>query len=785
MKALVFIALQNMKKKKGDTFVFFFLIALAVVLLYTSISVFLGLDVVLDRTYERAHTADLFFMSSVDEESIAEILQAQDEVIEYEASESLYFIEIKQRKEGETEEKQIQMFLGKIDEERNIGKLVGIETKEVAYDALVLPYYMKASEGYDIGDTCYLTIGNEEYRFEVIGFSEDPLFATPLNVSVYGSYISSACMEDMIKDNPVAQAAKGVQHKVRLMEGESSFEFDNHISAILTQEIPGLSDSINLGLNWESMKDGVSIMSKITMGILLIFSLLLMTVVLIIIHFSIRNYVEMNLKNIGILQAAGYTSNQLNIAVLLEMGIIAFGAIAIGILVGVAGNGLVGFFEGIMIGLSWNQGFHVTATFITVIVIFSIVLLAALFSGRIYKKISVLEALRGGIHTHNFKKNYFSFEKTKLPIPLTLAMKNFFHEKMKNISIFCIVMILAFSTCVGFGLYGNFAKSNDSLLKLIGAEAGNLMLTGANLDEMGEQIEAWDEIDSVLYYINGTLQLESQNEETSVSCDFWKDPELVRNEMIIEGRLPKYENEIMLTRNIAKRLGVDVGDTIYVTGQKQRMDFLVCGIDQKINNMGLKAFMSYKGMERLNGIKTTSFLYIYTKEGIHFGDISEKILNEYPDVSVTDSEQAVGNIIQVVMVSMTAICMIFVLITIFVVVMVELLLVKSKVIRERRNLGLSKALGFTTGQLIIQTMFINIPVIILGAVCGCILSIYLMEPLVVGCLSFVGIAKYPFVVNVQWMSITVAGIVLVALIASFVSSIKIRKIEPVKMLVEE
>ena len=70
MKALFFIALQNMKKKKGDTVVFFFLIALATILFYTSISVFSGMDKVLDTAYDSAHSADFLFMSNVEEEQI-------------------------------------------------------------------------------------------------------------------------------------------------------------------------------------------------------------------------------------------------------------------------------------------------------------------------------------------------------------------------------------------------------------------------------------------------------------------------------------------------------------------------------------------------------------------------------------------------------------------------------------------------------------------------------------------------------------------------------------------
>ena len=82
-------------------------------------------------------------------------------------------------------------------------------------------------------------------------------------------------------------------------------------------------------------------------------------------------------------------------------------------------------------------------------------------------------------------------------------------------------------------------------------------------------------------------------------------------------------------------------------------------------------------------------------------------------------------------------------------------------------------------------MLMNLPVIIIGAVCGVMLSIYLMEPMVVLCLSFCGIEKCPITVNFVWMAVTVVGIIVVALVASFSSAFKIRRIEPVRMLATE
>jgi len=785
MKSLFFIAGQNLKKKRSDAIVFFVLITLATVLLYTSISVFTGMDKVIDRAYESARTADLLFMSNVDAEKIKEIMTSQEEVVEYEASDCLYLLDSEYRGEEEEETKQAQIFFGKIDEERAIGKITGIDSMEVEYNSVVLPYYMKAAEGFKVGDVCYFTIGDKEYKFTIAGFCEDPLFATPTNVSVYGAYISSACMADMIKENKTAEASKYVQHKVRLKEGENSFEFDQKLTTIFTQELPELANTTNIGVNWESMRGGVGMMSGISMGILLVFSLLLILVVLIIIRFSIRNHIEMNLKNVGILQAAGYTSRQLNFSVLIEMGIVAMTSVIAGIVLGVAGSSVIGGFEGVMLGLSWTQTWSLKSLCLTVVIIMGTVLSVAFLCGRIYKKISVLEALRGGIRTHNFKKNHFGFDKTKMPVSLALAGKNLMNEKAKNLSVFCIVMILAFSACMGFGLYENFAVRKDALLKMVGVESGDLIIAGGDMEAIGEELEGWEEIESVLYYSGISLKLESKEEETSVSCDVWKDPALARNEMVIDGRLPIYDNEIVVTNNIAKILDVEVGDTIYVTGQGERMNYIVCGIDQKINNMGLKALMSQEGAKRLNGSNQAFFLYLYTKDDVTYEHMSKKLLDNYPDMSMTDSEKSVVSIMNSVVMAMVAICVIFVVITIFVVAMVEVLLVKSKIIRERKNLGLNKALGFTTGQLVLQTMLMNLPMITFGAVCGTILSNYLMEPMVLICLSFCGIEKCPFTINFGWMVVTVVGIIVVAAAASLFSAVKIRNIEPVKMLTEE
>lgn len=787
MQGLFYITKNSMKKKKGDMLVLFFLITLGAMLLYTSISVFLGTGQVQDSAYERAHTADFLYMTSEGREKLPEIFSSQEEVAEYEDSPCFYFQNTEYRKEisGGEEKKQMPFILGKLEEKRKIGKVTESENRKFESDSIFLPYYMKVSEGYSLHDKFYLTIGEEEYAFEVEGFVENALFGTPLNVGVYEAFISEEFFEKLARENEAAKAAEATQYKVRLKEGEDSFEFDKKISVILTREVPELMGSHDLGVNWSTMKDGAAIMSRVSMSIILVFSLLLVTVVLIIIRFSIHNSMEMNRKNIGILMAAGYTTRQLNLTAVMEMGILTFFGVIFGIGLGILGGGVIGHFQGMMIGLKWDQGFSIRGAAASAVILFAIVILVSYCSGRAYKKISVLHALRGGIEVHNFKKNYFSFDRTKLPIDLALAGKNILGEKKKNLSIFGIVVLLAFASCTGFGLYENFGKNSDLLFKMVGNDFGDMMLVGGDLDQAGEEMEKWQEVESVLYESNISIHMESRSQETGCTCSVWREPKDLKNEMLVSGRLPRYENEIVLSTRIAEILDVAEGDSIYVTGQGERMSYVISGIDQKINNMGLRAMLTEQGAERLNGECKISALAVYAREGTEVDGMISRAQREFPEMEVSDSELQAQGVLNGVVLIMTVICLIFVFITVFVVAMVEILLVKSRVTRERKHFGLDKAIGFTTGQLVRQTMMMNLPVIFAGALTGAVASIYLMEPMTVTGLSFCGMKTCPLAVNPFWLAVTVLGILVIAAAAAFLASVKIKRIAPVSMLAEE
>lgn len=789
MYSLLFIAVNNIKKKKSNSFILLFLVTLAVLLLYVSISILTNTGKVMDKTYDKSHCADYFCMIQEGTEEMTELIISQPEVEEYEIEKLLYVMNAWYHKESE-ENNNYQFILESMDTEKTICRLADIVDGNLAdsqkqENSILLPYYLKADGSFKTGDSIFLTLGEIEYEFVVSGFVEDPLFATPLNVSMYKCYITEQCMQDILNREPMLEKYFNYAYKIRLKEGESSQAFEEKMSEMMSVVIPDFENQINLEFTYDIMREGNMMLSNIAMGIILVFSILLIFVGLIIIRFSMRNFVEENMKNIGILQASGYTGKQLRRSSVLEiMGITIMGII-LGLFLGGICSVPIGNLESSMIGLRWNQTFDWQTAILSGLLVLILVMAAAVSVSRMYGRIMVLEALRGGIHTHNFRKNYLSLDTCRLPESALLGCKCIIGEKVKSISILCIVILLSFASCVGFAIYQSFSKDRTNLLKITGIELGTAIVTGENLEEVGEEVMSWEEIDFIQYKAGSTVKIINGENEITLNCDIWENPDLLEHESLVKGRLPRNDNEITLTVKASKKLGVSAGDVVYVESKGERKDYIVSGIDQKINNLGIKAMMNVKGAERLNIWNQGSMLlYIYTKAGVSYKDLVN-LMKGFAGISILDSQKQAETALSSVQMGMKMICIVFVMITLIVVTMVVMLLIKSRVIKERKNYGIYKAIGFTTKQLIVQTMMSNLPIIILGAVIGSLISIYLTKPLAVLCLSAFGIQKVEMIIDPFYLILTILGIGITATLVSLICSIKIRKIEPVKMLVEE
>lgn len=780
---MLFIARNNLAKKKSDVVTLILLILLSTLLLYISISVLKRTPQVIDTVCGDVNTADVFYASACPETGkITSVLNDMENVKQIEYSEGVE-LTAKYHMEG-SEEKETVFLLEPIETVGEICKIPDIGDQK-KYQTILLPYYMKMGDKIDEGDRLYLSLGDAEYEFEVGGFVEDPLFATPLNISVFRCYITEEYYKDILEAQQKVREMTTYIYKIKIDGRTSSQDFNGEMASRLSQEVPELADYMNISINIETMKVGVSFLSNIGMGIMLVFSVLLICIALIIAWCSIKNFIDGNLKNLGILMTSGYTKKQLLGSTCMEMLLISVTGSCFGLIIGVLLNQTVGTLVSSLIGLKWNQPLDVSTAALVFVLMNLVVLLVTVLSGRVYGRIEILEALRGGIKTHNFRGNPLPLVKCPLPQPLALGIKSILGEKRKNAAIMGVVTLLGFASSIGFALFQNFAAEDQALTEMMGVELGTVLLSGQGVEEAGKKIETWDEVRKVLYYDNRSVELTAGEKQIVLTCDFWKEPEQNEYSVLIEGRLPKYDNEISVTAIVADQLGVAVGDIIYAKGDQEKKDYIISGITQQMEMLGLKATMTMEGAARVNGSSVVNQIRVYTKDDCAYEQIEKKIKTEFPDLDITSLSENMEIVLASVKAAMAILCAVFVVITVVIVTLTIILLVKTKITREWKQYGVYKALGFTTGELIVQIQMSSLPVFLTGSIIGAVLSVYLLNPLVQTCLSSAGIVQSDLTVHVQWLVLSVVIIMAVSAGVSFLCAYRVRKVEPVKMLTEE
>lgn len=779
MNSLFFIAKNNIKKHKGEVAITFALIFIAAILLFTSLSLILSGKSMINECDDKYHVADLMVKAgNMDEEQLRDIV---DSVEGAEMTEIIPLVQIGgdyYYRDMDADDAISSGFYIFDSSRPTYLNAFPEEFYDLNDDEITLPYYMSYTVA--AGDTLVLKISGKEYEFKVKGFTENLYFATSMNISGLNILVSHDIFED-ISRNTDPTCNKVVAY-CRVEDGVDLEGYDKAVQDVFPGEIPFTTVDRNI------MSVATTSISNIACSIVLIFTVMLIVMSIIIMHFSIKNFIELNIQNIGLLQATGYTAGELRLACITEQMIIGIIATGAAVVSGIFCSRPLSTLSGMLMGLSGFSGISIPALITTFAGVPAIVFLGALIATSSYKKLTVLEALRSGITSHNFKKNHFPLETSRLPLNLVIAGKNIFGSGKKSVFIVLIVAVLTFSTCLGFTLFQNWALDQSSLLKLVGFEASDIQVTAPDCDALAETLLADEHVVMINEWTTmSTMEVTYLDNSTTLGIDVYSDVGLLQNEYILEGHAPQNGNEIVLTTVEAEKLGASLGDIVNVKSIKDgsMVPYTVCGIDQKINNMGQRALMCEEGALRMNPDHEFEDLLIYLDDSSMAKDLKKEWEQEYPDYQFTLVDDLIGSTINTLTAAMEGICVIFILATCFVVILTQLLLTRAQVIRERTELGVSKALGYTSGELIGRTLMTNIPTIVIGIIIGILLHIGFASRTILIGLSAFGIRQNNFTTDPVWFMITAAIILVCAVLTAFFSGRGIAKLEPVRILKEE
>ncbi|MCR5847485.1 MAG: ABC transporter permease [Lachnospiraceae bacterium] len=783
-----------MKKQKGDMITFFIMTFLSAFMIFVCMNLLTGTFRVLDTNKEAINGADGLILKQVEPVSdfkLKELIQSNENFSGYEENKYLSG-SAKYRKKGSKTWADYWFNFGSYEEERRI-HTASIDMSGFSDNEIVLPVSLSSS--YKIGDTIEIKIDKNIYEFKVAGFNEDFIYASPMNMSTYLVYVSEKAYQQIEFENAnfitsgkiikLQMSAKAIRQKI---SGQDEMEllftdwntWHQNYRAIHPEYTEELSGNF---VPSDMMKVASMILPFIFIAIILVFAVIILVVALVVIDFSVKNFIMDNMRNTGIMEAGGYTVKEMMFILLVQLLSVSLGGSFLGALTGALLQKKIGFIMLYLLGLSWNQKPDWMVFAGVVGGICSIITLFTLCLGRQYQKTSVLDALRGGINTHNYKKNVFPFDKTNLPVLLTLSLKETFGKFSSQIGVIFIMAVLAFAGAMGFGIYENMGKDVDALLRISGLDLYDADFVGDV--NMLETVKGFECVDGIHYEIWIGLDYQKGKKTKNYSTRVISDTAQMKPEQMIEGRWPKYENEVALGTASANTLGAGVGDTITVKNGENEAQYLVSGIMQTFNNMGQMAYMTKEGYERIGNMPKEYTIAVNLKKGYQYADLEKEFKDVYPDTELTDQYASTGGLFSMLKISMASILMIVMIVTAFVVGLAEALLIRTRITKEWRNLGVNKALGFTSNQLIGQIMLSNIPSILIGIVIGLVAVTFLGDKLILLMFMIFGFRKVTFNLSLFSYICVVLVIVGVAMIVSWMNGKRIRDLEPVKMITEE
>ncbi|CAM3886726.1 ABC transporter permease [Lederbergia lenta] len=668
------------------------------------------------------------------------------------------------------------------DANRNIGPLKLIEKLNTSTtNDIFVPYSFKTNGGYDLGDDFIIHYQNKDYEYRIAGFLETTMMGTN-NIGVMKFMLPESSYQTLAAE--LDNQSKGLIMSAVMEDKTQSTKLENDFIQNAKQSQVEETTLNIWGLNFELVKNVNTLTINIVATILVAFAAIIVLVSLIVIKFRVSNNIEDGMANIGVLKSIGYTSRQILSSIILQYILIALCGSVVGIALSYALMPLIGGIISTLSGLIWIQSFDMIVNLISIFFVTICVVLVTLLSAFRVRKILPVAALRGGIQTHSFRKNRIPLEKAKGNLHFLLAMKSMLANAKQNIMIVLIIMALTFATVFSVVLYYNIASDKTAFVNLFGSEPANVYIAvklEADTRDLLSNIEQMDHVRKVNIFDLITTNIDGQIVYTNVTDHYNQ----LENNIVYEGRQPKYENEISISWVVSSQIDKGIGDTVEVEYGNETVSYLVTGLSQSIGNLGQIASLTMEGMQQLQSGYKGATLYVYL-EGISTKDFIKNVKEQYGDdiVETLDIDENIESQTSMYTAAVFAVMVMVLIITILVVVMILYLVIKTMITKRKQEFGVMKAIGYSTIQLMNQISISFLPVIITGVIIGGVLGYFFTNPMLSVLLSNAGIKRLEFIIHLPTIIMICVGILILAYIVSMFVSRKIKKISAYGLITE-
>lgn len=692
-------------------------------------------------------------------------------------------------------EKSYTVLFQNMDEERERckWKFVG-EHLPAEEMSVYVPDVFKAVSGYDLNDKIelkYSDIETDEEKtlsFTIKGYTED-IFFSSTDTGCMGFYLTEDTYQivEGILNNPLYRAHVVFTNlddvnKVSVIESDIRDILKLNSSSLMAGDMSSMLVVIDLDL----IELSRCMMASIVSAMMVAFAVIIVVVCLLVVHFRIVNSIEEDVMKIGSLKSIGYTSRQIILSMLLQFLMIASVGSIVGIALSYPALPLVSNIFEQQSGLKWEQGFDALISFATLFMLLLIVAVASLIAARRINKLNPINALRGETTVRKYRKNRLQLEKATGKLPVVLAVKSILQSMKQNIMITIILISVTFAGTFGVIMFYNTTIDTKAFAEVPGYEVCNVIAVlnpEKDQREVVKTIENMEHVWKVQYLDEVKVKVE-ETEASAFVMDDYGERETI---LVYEGRYPNVKNEIALAGILAKRLNKSINDTVTVSFGGKEEIFKVVGLSNGSSMGGLNASILAEDFKWLNKDYKQQSLYIYLDKGTDAAEFIEMLKSQIDKelllgVTNFDKEMADGMASYQNIVAAMGLAML--IITLLVVALVLYFVISSSVIRKKRELGIQKAIGFTTFQLMNQLSISFTAPIIFGAVLGSLVGAIYTNPLMSLTMNGMGIMKASFIVDPYWITAFGIATILFSYVLSMLVTWRIRKISAYALVTE-
>ncbi|SEN93542.1 putative ABC transport system permease protein [Amphibacillus marinus] len=776
------LALANVRKGKSATASLFIFILVATLLLNIGLMVITQLSTFFDQKAEQLKDPHLVItMNQASYHSDYEAFLANYSGVKETETEEVIDMNLANYYFGNGEVTN-NIIIFNADTKRAIAPAMRIDQlNSFSGNDIFVPYSFNTDGGYQLGDDFTITFQAKQYNYRIAGFFETTMMGMNNNgvMKVMLPEAGYQLLSDQI-DSDAKGMIISVLNKDKSTASQLKEDFIGYVERFQSVEAtPSL-----MTLDIIEVKEVSTLTVNIIATILVAFAVIIVLVALIVIKFSISNNIEDGIVNIGVLKAVGYTSRQIISSILLQFMLITLCSGVVGIALSYALMPIIGGIIATLTGLLWVQTIALTVNMVSVFLVALCVAVVTIVSTFRIRRISPVHALRGGIQTHNFRKNHLPLATAKGSLHLLLALKSMLTSSKQNVMITLIVAALTFATVFSGVLYYNIASDKTAFINLFGTEPANVYIAvqpEANTHELITNIEQMNHVSKVNIFDLINTKIDGQNVYTNVT-DHYNNLE---NDVVYQGRQPKHDNELSISWVVSKKINKGIGDAVEVEYGAETASYLVTGLSQSIGNLGQISSMTLDGIQHLQSNYQGTTLYVYLA-GISNKEFMSEIQKQYGDaiIETLDIDENIESQTGMYTAAVFAVMVMVLIITVIVVVMILYLVIKTLIIKRKKEFGILKAIGYSTFQLMNQIAMSYLPIIMIGVTAGGGLGYFFTNPMLSLLLSAAGVKRLSFAIHIPSIIFLCLSIFVLAYLVSMLIARQIKQISAYDLIIE-